>query len=334
MTVASPFFRQKGKFEDKGAFLMESLQAAVNAILPLFVMLALGMLLVRLHVADELGLNRINTLCFKLFLPMSLYYNMVTADIATLFNFRLLAYAMATQVVMLAIALLATFPTVKSSKSRGALAHGIFHTNFVILGTLIGTALCGEGNLGSVSLLIATVVPVQHVISAILLELFRGNSKVNAKKLLLGVLKNPYVVAAILGALTNLAGIRYPSVMANIFRDLGRCGAPLALIALGGLFNFGAVRENLKPIVVGVLGSLVLVPAILVPLSVYMGFRGADMVGLMCVYCGPCATSSFSLAKAMDSDADLAAQLVVFTSLCSIVTMFCWIFGLKQIGAF
>ena len=36
----------------------------------------------------------------------------------------------------------------------------------------------------------------------------------------------------------------------------------------------------------------------------------------------------------MDSDADLAAQLVVFTSLCSIVTMFCWIFGLKQIGAF
>ena len=36
----------------------------------------------------------------------------------------------------------------------------------------------------------------------------------------------------------------------------------------------------------------------------------------------------------MDSDADLAAQLVVFTSLCSLVTIFLWIYLLNSMGIF
>ncbi len=54
---------------------------------------------------------------------------------------------------------------------------------------LIGTALCGEGNLGSISLLIATIVPVQNVLSVILLELCREGGRLSAKKVFGGVIK-------------------------------------------------------------------------------------------------------------------------------------------------
>lgn len=311
---------------------MNAFQTALGAVLPLFAMLALGFWLRKAGMLDKHTLDRMNILSFKLFLSVSLYYNIITADLREVFDGRLLAFALAAQLAVLALALATACLTEKSGKRRGALAHGIFHTNVVIFGTLIGTALCGEGGMGSISLLIATVVPVQNLLSVVLLELFRENSSLDAKKLLGGVFRNPYVLAGLAGFATQLLPVSFPSPVLNVFRDLGRCGTPIALIVMGGLFNFGAVRSNLRTIAVGVAVRLILVPLVMVPLAVLAGFRGASMVGLACIFIAPCATTSFNLASAMDSDADLAAQLVVFTSLCSLATIFVWILVLSQAG--
>lgn len=313
---------------------MNSFQTALSAVLPMFVMLVMGNFLKRIKMVDEHTLNKMNTLCFKTFLSISLYYNIYRANIAEVFNGKLLMFAVITQFIILGISFIAAIPVTKGKKKRGALIHGIFHTNFVIFGTLIGTALCGEGNIGAISLLIAVIVPVQNILSVITLEMFREGGKISFKQIAKGVIKNPYVIAAILGCLTHLFGIRYPDLIANIFRDLGRCGTPVALIVMGGLFNFGAVYENIKSIITGVVFRLIVVPAILIPISIWLGFRGGDLIGLMCIFVAPCAITSFNLASAMDSDADLAAQLVVFTSVASIFTIFIWIFTLSQLKLF
>mgnify|MGYP000831382188 CR=1 FL=1 len=72
----------------------------------------------------------------------------------------------------------------------------------------------------------------------------------------------------------------------------------------------------------------------MIAVTIALGFRGADFIALMCIFIAPCATTSFNLASAMDSDADLAAQLVVFTSLVSLGTIFMWIFMLSRMGIF
>lgn len=313
---------------------MSSFQTALTAVLPMFIMLLLGWYLRKINMADEHMLNKLNTVCFRAFLAVNVYYNIYKVNIKEVFNGKLLLYAILTQIVILAFSLLVAMITEKTKKKRGALAHGIFHTNFVIFGTLIGTALCGEGNIGGISLLIAVIVPVQNVLSVVLLEMFRENSKLGFRKTFGGVMKNPYVIAAIAGFLTQLLHIHYPDVIANVFRDLGRCGTPVALIVMGGLFNFGAVKDNLKPIAVGLMSRLILVPAALIALTIALGFRGSEFIALMCIFIAPCATTSFNLASAMDSDADLAAQLVVFTSLASLVSIFLWIFALSQMGMF
>lgn len=90
----------------------------------------------------------------------------------------------------------------------------------------------------------------------------------------------------------------------------------------------------MKPIIVGIVFRLIIVPAIMIAVTIALGFRGADFIALMCIFIAPCATTSFNLASAMDSDADLAAQLVVFTSLVSLGTIFMWIFMLSRMGIF
>ena len=313
---------------------MNSFIMALNAVVPMFCMLGLGYFLRRIAFLDETTLNRLNKLCFKVFLATNVYYNIYKTDIAEVFNARLLLYACFSQILILAVSVAAALFTEKDKKRRGALAHGIFHTNFVIFGTLIGTAICGENNIGGIVLLIAVIVPLQNILSVALLEHFREGGSSSLTSTLRSVLKNPYVIAALLGFATQLLHIHFPDFLAGVFRDLGRCGTPLALIAMGGLFNFGSIRDNLRPIFTGVLFRLVIVPALLIALTLLLGFRGNEFVALMCIFIAPCATTSFNLASQMDSDADLAGQLVVFTSLCSLLTIFLWIFGLSSAGIF
>ena len=314
---------------------MNSFMTALSAVFPMFCMLCLGVMLRRTGFLDKDTLEKMNRLCFRVFLACNIFYNICKADIAEVFDMRLFSYAVISQFLVLALSLFCSLPFRSEKKRCGALAHGIFHTNYVIFGTLIGTAICGEGNIGSLVLLVAVIVPLQNVLSVILLERFREDGHASSLgKTLFSVLKNPYVIAALCGFLLQLLGIRLPDLLSGIFRDLGRCGSPVALIAMGGLFNFGTIRENLKPIAAGVIGRLLLVPALLIPLTIRLGFRGSAFVALMCIFIAPCATTSFNLASQMDSDADLASQLVVFTSVCSLFTIFLWIYGLSLLGLF
>lgn len=309
---------------------MEGFQTAVNVVTPLFILLSLGVFLRKSGIIDEHTLNQLNKLAFKVFLSVSLYYNIYMADVSEVFDEKMLIFAVAAQLIIVLISLLIAFAAEKTKKRRGALSHVIFHTNFVIFGTMIGTALCGEGNIGKISLLIAVIVPLQNILSVIVLEMFKENGKIELKQLVWQVIKNPYVIAALLGFATQLLQVSFPEFLENAIRDVGRCGAPVAIIVMGGLFNFGAIKENVKTIIVGCLSRLVLIPSIMLPIAVYFDFRGTAMIGLMCIFIAPCATSSFNLASMMDSDEDLTSQLIVFTSLFSLGTIFAWISILSQ----
>ena len=52
----------------------------------------------------------------------------------------------------------------------------------------------------------------------------------------------------------------------------------------------------------------------------------------MVMLAAPTAVSSFTMAEQMGGDGELAGQLVVFTSAVSIITIFLWIFLIKQYG--
>ena len=83
---------------------------------------------------------------------------------------------------------------------------------------------------------------------------------------------------------------------------------------------------------IGVLGRLVVVPAVFLPLFAVLGFRDAEMGAVLVMLASPTAVSSFPMAIEMDADGTLAGQIVVGTTLFCIVTLFFWIFLLKELG--
>lgn len=310
---------------------MENLILSLNVVLPLFFCIMLGYFLRRIKMCDQNALNIMNKLCFKVFLPIYLFNSVYTTDLSAAFNGKLILFAVCGVLALFAFYMI-VFPKLeKENSKRGVMIQAAIRSNFVLFGLPVATSLCGEDKIGPTSLLIGIVVPIFNVLAVIILETFR-RGKPSVKKMVKGVLTNPLIIASLLGVLLYLLDIRLPYAVQKTVTDLGRVATPLSLVALGGFFTFGKIREYWKQLTLSVFGKLVFNPLIMVTIGVLLGFRNETLVPVMIMFGSPTAVSSFSMAQQMDGDGELAAELVVFTSGFAILTIFLWIFILKQMA--
>lgn len=308
---------------------MENLILSLNVVLPLFITMSLGYFLKSLNMFDNNTLDTMNNITFKSFLPMLLFYNIYKTDLQGVFNLKLMIFS-ATCVIALYLILYLIVPLIeKDNKKRGALLQGLFRSNFVIFGLPITESLFGSEKVGVAALLIAVIVLLFNILSVIALETFRGG-KPDFRKISIGIIKNPLIIASCLGILTLLLKIKIPTAIEKTISDVSKIATPLSLILLGASFKFGNIKKYLKQTTIAVVGKTILTPCIILPICIMFGYRGVELSTLMIIFAAPTAISSFTMAQQMDSDSDLAGQIVVFTSAFCVVTVFMWIFILKQ----
>ena len=278
---------------------------------------------------DNNTLDTMNNITFKSFLPMLLFYNIYKTDLQGVFNLKLMIFS-ATCVIALYLILYLIVPLIeKDNKKRGALLQGLFRSNFVIFGLPITESLFGGEKVGVAALLIAVIVPLFNILSVIALETFRGG-KPDFRKISIGIIKNPLIIASCLGILTLLLKIKIPTAIEKTISDVSKIATPLSLILLGASFKFDNIKKYLKQTTIAVVGKTILTPCIILPICIMFGYRGVELTTLMIIFAAPTAISSFTMAQQMDSDSDLAGQIVVFTSAFYVVTVFMLIFILKQ----
>lgn len=308
---------------------MENLILSLNVVLPLFITMSLGYFLKSLNMFDNNTLDTMNNITFKSFLPMLLFYNIYKTDLQGVFNLKLMIFS-ATCVIALYLILYLIVPLIeKDNKKRGALLQGLFRSNFVIFGIPITESLFGSEKVGVAALLIAVIVPLFNILSVIALETFRGG-KPDFRKISIGIIKNPLIIASCLGILTLLLKIKIPTAIEKTISDVSKIATPLSLILLVASFKFDNIKKYLKQTTIAVVGKTILTPCIILPICIMFGYRGVELTTLMIIFAAPTAISSFTMAQQMDSDSELAGQIVVFTSAFCVVTVFMWIFILKQ----
>lgn len=310
---------------------MDNLVLSLNVVMPLFLAMTIGYVIKRLRIIDDHTLGVMNNVCFRVFLPTLLFYNIYSTNLKAVFNAKLLIFSLVTLLAALG-ALFMIIPLVeKENRRRGVLVQGIFRGNFILFGIPVAQALAPPEQVGVAALIIAITVPLNNAISVIILEIFRGG-RIDVPRIARGVVTNPNIVGSALGLLLLILGLKLPYPLEKIALDFSRVATPLALVILGGFMSFRFVEGSLRPLVIGVVSKLVLMPLIFLPISIWMGYRDIELITLMVLYGAPTAVASFTMAQQMDADGELAAQMVVFGSAFSVVTMFVIIFTLKQYG--
>lgn len=310
---------------------MENLIIAFNAVLPVMLCIMLGYFLARIGMIKEELRKGLNSLCFKVFLPFYLFDSVYDTDVSTAFNPGLMLFCCLAMIAWFA-ALMIMIPRIEpENPRRGVLIQAMFRSNFALFGLPMAETLCGKENMGPTNLLIGVCVPLVNVLAVITLETFRGG-KPSVKKMLLGIAKNPLIIASLLGLAFNLLNIPLYTDLRKTIINLGKVATPLSMVALGASFTFASTKVYRRQLALGVSGKLIISPLLMVTLGALLGFRAETLVPVLIFFGAPTAVSSFPMAQQMDGDGELAASLVVFTSALSIVTIFLWVFALKTLA--
>ena len=254
------------------------------------------------HRREEI--STINKIAFRIFLPCLLYYNIYCSDLSGSFDPLLMAYAVGGVLLTFGLALGYTLLTEKLPERRGVLIQGMFRSNYVIMGIPVATALLGADQLGTVSILIAVIVPLFNMLAVVVLEVFRGQKP---KPL---------------------------HILEQTIQSVSAIASPLQLFLLGAFFQFSGLKTYRRELVTVSIAKLIVSPGLFLGLGALLGFRGVAFVSLIGIFASPTAVNSFTMAQQMGGDAELAGDIVVTTSAVSILTMFLWIFLFKSLGMF
>ena len=314
---------------------MENIIVSFNVIAPVFFLMVLGYLLVNYtSLADRKLTKQANAIVFKIFLPCMLFYNVYQSDIGAEIHSRikLCIWAAGGLLILFVLLCLIVPKVVKQENQQGVVIQGIFRSNYVIFGVAVVQNMYGVKSTTTAAILSAILVPMYNFLAVVALSIFGEKRETDWKKIILDIVKNPLIISSVLGIIFSLLGIRLPTAVDTTVQDLAKLSTPIAFMILGGDLDFSKVRGNLKVASVVLTIKLVILPLIMTPMIVMMGYRDADLLSGLLAYQTPVAVSSYIMAQQAGADGQLAGQLVVFSSVLSIFTLFVTILILRTIG--
>ena len=323
---------------------VQILNTALGAVLPIVLLILLGYLLRQKNFLTDGFLAVGSKLVFRVCLPVMLFLSVYSVGGLAEIRWDICLYCIAAVLVLFLLGLATALTVTKVPERRGVLVQCVFRSNFAIIGMPLAEALGGEGATAIAAVLAAVVVPLFNVLAVLSLSMFRREEGegVSVKKIARDVAKNPLIAGVMIGLLAlllrqwqvNCFGAvvfsleRDVPILFEVLSDIRAITSPFALLVLGGQFRFSAVRGLWKEIVTGTLWRTVLAPAVGLVGAILLSKWGVLTCDAGCyapmiaVFGSPVAMSSAIMAREMKNDEQLAIQLLVWTSLVSVVTIF------------
>lgn len=302
---------------------------ALFALLPSFVLIALGFALRRGRFLPEATWEAADRLVFYIFFPALLVRDLATADLAALPSLGAAAAMAGAVIVTSGLLLLLRQPAGLAGGAFAAVLQGSIRQN-VYIGLAAGASLHGGRGATVVALAIAATVPLVNVISALALAP-QGHG---VSRTLRAVVFNPLVLACAIGVALNgltggWSGASLPPVVDPVLAALGRAALPLGLISVGAGLDLFAAADSGRAMVVASLVKLGLLPMLTWLALSLLGIGGA--VAAVCVLFAavPTSVSAYAMTRQMGGDHKLMAGLITVETLLAMATLPTWILMLR-----
>jgi len=299
------------------------LLTTLNAITPIFLIIATGYLLFRFRVVNESVWSAIEHICFYLLLPALI--------IRTLSRANLLGVPVVDFMTVLVVAILGMsglmivtqalfrkrFP--QSGPSFSSLFQGATRFHGFVAIAVIGP-LFGDEGITLAALALAIMVPLLNVTSVIVLSIY-GHSDVKpaASAVMRKIMTNPLIIACFIGLLFNWLGV--PDVLFETIDIIGAGGLGLALLAVGSGMKLGNAAQYKLLLTIGVLIRLIGMPVIIIAMSWLLGLEGLPRTVAIIAGAVPTAASSYVMARKMGGNAELMSSIVTFQVIVAFFTL-------------
>jgi hypothetical protein len=287
---------------------------------PVFSMLFLGVGLKRLGWIDDAFINTASSLVFRGTMPALLFLGIVKADLSTALQPALLGYFVLATLVCFLIAwgwAIWRCPQVE----RGIYTQGAFRGNNGIVGLALATSMYGDYGLSVGAVLGGVVILCYNTLSAIVLTIYSPHVKSGPWAICKSILSNPLIIGVLAAMPIAYWKLPLPDWLMISTQYFAQMTLPLALICIGGTLTLASLRASSGIAISASLMKMVWLP-LLATLGAWLwGFRDAQLAILFLYFASPTAAASFVMARAVNGNHQLAAAIIVITTLVAAVTI-------------
>lgn len=312
---------------------LQSLAFTANTVAPIFFIVFLGIVLKRIGLIDAPFVSTASRLVFTLTLPALVFMAISGTNFQSVFNPDQLIYFVGATLSSFALLWWLAARWIKDGRDLGAFIQGAFRGNYGIIGLAVSYNLFADSGLAQASILLAMVIPLYNVLSIFALTLpLHKEGGLKLSSALLEIIKNPLILAVLFALPFSFMGWTLPEVVEKTGRYFANLTLPLALLAIGGSLSIKSLKDTSSMAFWATSTKLVILPVGLSIGAWVYGFRGQDLAMLFILFGCPTAAASFVMAKATGANGELAANIILTTTLGSVLSLSAGIYLLRVWG--
>lgn len=319
---------------------MDNFVFALNATIPLFLMILLGWFLRKIGILNAVFNKCANDYVFQCALPVSLFLSIAKMDFYSDFDLGFCLFCFAGTTVMFFGVWAVAWLGMKDRSQIGAFSQAACRSSAAILGVALAVNIYGDS--GLVPMMIMAAVPFFNVYSVMILSfsphldeqgrLVSAKDGGAVKKAFGNVIRNPLIIGIVLGIPFAVFQWKLPTFAMNTLNSIGGTASPIALLVIGASFSGGEAMTRWKAGTLAAIIKLFFLPAVFLPLAVLCGFRESALIAILIMTGSPTTVSCFVMAKKMGGDGVLTSNTVLISTLMGSVSITMWLFLLRGLG--
>lgn len=292
---------------------------SISITAPIFLVLIVGVILERIGMINDNFVEVASKLVFNVTMPALIFISITQNSKDPGAHLPLLLYSLVATVLGYLVLEWVVGKTVANRSDRGIVVQGAFRSNMAIIGLAYCLNAYGNDALAIASIYIGGVMVLYNVLAVITI-----NRSMNAQKSvtdsLKAIAKNPLIIAIVVAFAASQVNLTLPDVVTQAGNYFARMTLPLALLCAGASLRFNALKKDISPAMISTIGKLVFMPFLLTLGGYLWGFRGMELGILFLLSSSPSASAGYIMARAMNGNAVLAANIIVLTTIFSLLT--------------
>lgn len=312
---------------------MENLIFSLNATIPIFLMMLLGMLFRKLGWMDEVFAAKMNKFVFLVPLPVLLFEQLATVDFSEVWDIKFILFCFVVTAISITISTLISLLW-KDRSVKGEFIQATYRSSAALLGIAFIQNIYGTA--GMAPLMIIGSVPLYNIMAVVVLSVFKpGNNsfdKALVKKTLKGIATNPIIIGIVVGFVWSALKLPMPLILHKTVSSIGATATPMGLMSMGATFEMKKATSKMKPTLVVVFMKLVGFCVVFLPMAALLGFRNEEMIAILVMLGSATTVSCFVMARNMGHEGTLSSGVIMMTTLLSAFTLTMWLDVLRSFG--
>lgn len=302
-------------------------------VLPIFLMILIGYLIVRLGVMKaEVG-DGLSDFVFTVAMPTLLFKTVAVAHVEGSSPWTIwVAYFAGVAVTWTAGHYAVTRLFGRDARIGVLAGVSSAFANNLFIGLPLVQRIVGDSGVVALSILLCAHLPVMMIAGTVLMEQAERRAGGRGGQSFLGILKqvgrnlvrNPLVVGLVLGSLWHTTGLPLTGVVGTVVEQIGDIAGSAALISLGmALMKYG-ISDGVKPAIVTSLLKLFLLPASVYVASHLLGLNDSWTAALVLTSSVPTGINAWLIANRFGVGHGLASSSITITTAVGVVTTTFW----------